>query len=183
MHAAGPPPKARPMEDRSMGLRESLNQQNPKIVLGVTAAIIVIVVMLYFIFEGGGSAVVGAESPKAFFSSDDGKTWFADDANKLPPFDTGGKETLRAYVYRCGDGKEFVAFLERFTPQGKARRQAARDARADGEKAAPPLLDQSNGLEVKMPGNPTWVSESDPRAEAIMSPRCPGAAKPQIILP
>jgi hypothetical protein len=171
------------MEDHSMGLRESLNQQNPKIVLGVTAGVIVIVAVLFFEMRSGVSAGGGSGPTKAFFSSDDGKTWFADDAAKLPPFETGGKETLRAYVYRCGDGREFVAFLERFTPQGKAQREAARGAGGGGTGGPPPLLDQSSGMEVKAPGSTTWVRESDPRAEGVMSPKCLNGGKPQIVLP
>jgi hypothetical protein len=38
---------------------------------------------------------------RAFYTTDDGKTWFTDDAERLPPFDHGGKQAVRLYLFSC----------------------------------------------------------------------------------
>src|SRR4051812_26868582 len=66
----------------------------------------------------GTSIVPGgaASSGGARFTTDDGRTLFEAPADSLPPFDHDGKPAARAHVYRCG-GKEFVGYLERYTPE------------------------------------------------------------------
>jgi hypothetical protein len=164
-----------------MGIRESINQQNPKVVLGGTVGVLVIVATLLVLYlRSGGDAGGGqAGPPQAFFSIDEGKTWFTDDATKLPPFSKDGKNAFRAYVFKCGDGKPFVAFLERYTASGKKSREAAE---APGAERVP-LLDQSAGVEVKAPGESNWVRQSDSRAMAIMTPKCPNGERAQMVLP
>ena len=172
-----------------MGIRESLNQQNPKVVLGVTAGVVLVIVVFLVWYErgsGGGGAGIGPGGAQAYFSVDDGKSWFLDDASKLPPFDRGGKEAVRAYLYRCGDnGTPFIAFLERYTPEEKKRRQAAAQQEQSGSKHMPaPLLDTAAGTEIKVPGGQgSWIKQSDPRARAIMMPKCPDGGNAQIVLP
>lgn len=162
-----------------MGVRDSLNRQNPKII-GVFTAVIVVAVSLILFRSIGGGAGVGDSVDLAFFSTDDGKTWFPDDAKHVPPFSRDGKDAYRAYVYRCPDGKEFVAFLERYTPRAKKEREALY---AGGEGSAIPILDEAKGIEVKAPGQATWLKQSDPRAAVVMTPGCTGGGKPQMVLP
>ena len=35
-----------------------------------------------------------------YFSDDDGKTYFQDDASKIAPFDHNGKQAVSAYLFR-----------------------------------------------------------------------------------
>ena len=60
---------------------------------------------------------------QVFFTDDDGKTWFPDDAKRVPPFDRNGKPAVRAHVYKCG-GKTFVNHMERYTPEAKKKVEA-----------------------------------------------------------
>jgi hypothetical protein len=140
------------------------------------------VAALFVIFRSSGGNGGGASDrvDLAFFSADDGKTWFPDNARKVPPFNRDGKDVYRAYIYKCPDGKEFVAFLERYTPKAKKEREALY---AGGEQSAVPILDEAKGIEVKTPGQTTWVKQSDPRAVMVMIPRCAGGGKPQMVLP
>lgn len=163
-----------------MGVRDSLNRQNPKIVGVFTAVIVVAVSLILFRSIGGGDAGVGDGVDMAFFSTDNGKTWFPDDAKNVPPFSRDGKDAYRAYVYRCPDGREFVAFLERYTLRAKKEREALY---AGGEGSAAPILDEAKGIEIKTPGQATWVKQSNPNAAAIMTPRCADGGRPQIVLP
>ena len=167
-----------------MGWRDSLNRQNPKVVLGVTAGVVLLVAILLVRFErnddGGGARTRPAQ---AYFTVDDGKNWFLDDASRLPPFDRDGMEASRAYLYRCGEnGKPFVGYLERLTPEQKKRVQAAREQSAAGRPVAP-LLDTAEGTEVKAPGQGSWIKQSDPRARALMMPKCPDGQNAQMVLP
>jgi len=115
---------------------------------------------------------------QAFYSIDDGKTWFADDASRVPPFEKDGKQAVRAYVYRTADGTKFVNHLERFRPEAKKALEAA--AKSDVGRTGP--IDQSGvqsayigGREVKRPGDAKWVNAADFReAQKITSIKPPG---------
>src|SRR5439155_4684546 len=108
-----------------VGVRQLLNQK-PAVAAAVAGgAIIVTVAIAWAVWPGRGGDGDARDRPaQAFFSSDDGKSWFPDDARKVAPFQKDGKEVLRAYVYKCADGKLFVACLARFTPRAKSELEA-----------------------------------------------------------
>src|SRR5271165_3819230 len=55
---------------------------------------------------------------QAWYTDDDGKTWYSGDKSRNPPFDHNGKTAVRAFVFKCdADNREFVGYLERYTPQ------------------------------------------------------------------
>jgi hypothetical protein len=128
---------------------------------------------------------MGGDPERAFFTIDDGKTWFVDVATQLAPFQHDGKEAVRAYVVAC-DGKKFVNHLERYTPEGK---QAMLRLREVVKKGPPPgslvAAAQQRGREVKRPGDTKWTSSNAPSAEAITTPKCPQGAsgEPTIVFP
>ena len=87
-----------------MGIRESLNK-NPKLTTGVALGVAVLAVGAMALRLSGRGA--GAVAP-AFYTVDDGATWFEDDGEKLPPFQHEGKEAVRAHVFECSDGKRSI---------------------------------------------------------------------------
>ena len=152
-----------------MGIREKLNE-NPNITTGITIAVIVMVVG-FIVYSTMGRGPSGGPPPvenRAFYTVDDGATWFAEDATKVPPFDHNGKQAVRAKVYRC-DGKTFVNHMERYTPDAQKRLQQAY-ARAVNEADVP--LPDASATEVKSPGEGQWVLATDPRAVKIIAPKC-----------
>ncbi len=158
-----------------MGIRQTLNE-NPVITAGATGAIIVIA-LIFIIVQAFGrhGGTRGRISGKAFFSDDDGKTWFADDAAKIPPIDHDGKPAYRVAVFRCADGTEFVARLERFSDEVK---QQMEDQIKKNPNAAPVLQYTASmgALEVKRPGQPNWmklVGSPPEEIRKIMQPVCP----------
>ena len=167
-----------------MGLRETLNE-NPKLVTGVTAGLIVVVLIWIIASSFGGSSGPArggsAGTAKAFFSDDDGKTWFADDATKIPPFDHNGKQAVKANVFRC-NGKEFVNHLERYTADGKKK---AADAMTGNRAMRDPTIMatvQQQGLEVKRPGDKDWTKLSDSqKSQPIITPQCPGGGSSESL--
>ena len=164
-----------------MGVREALNSQ-PKVVAGVVVAVIVVVAaVMYFTMSDGGAADIGGGGTKAFFSIDDGKSWFVDDFKKVPPFTKDGKEAVRAYVYKCSNGKTFVGYLERYTPSAKKTMEAVHASDGKGSNLLP--FDGIRGIEVKAPGETRWMNQSDDKAIAVLSPRCPDGGPAEFVLP
>ncbi len=83
---------------------------------------------------------------QAYYSVDDGQTFFADDINLVPPFEKDGKMAVRAHVFTCDGGKTpFVAYLERYTPEAKGKIEAMK------EGADPAGMEEvwMTGIEVK----------------------------------
>src|SRR3954453_6450060 len=113
--------------------------RNPKIVTIVT--ILIIVVALAFLFWPARSASGGGNPGDVFFSNDDGKSTFTADPRKnVPPFQKDGKETVLAHVFQCADGKKFVGYLERYTPDAKKKVEAANAATGDRTKSPDPTV-------------------------------------------
>ena len=157
-----------------MGIRETLNQ-NPGITTGVTAGIILIALIIIGIQLFGGS---GPRIPtRAYYTDDDGQTWFTDDIHKIPPFDRGGQEAVRVQLFTCDDGRNvFPVYLERYTERGKAAAERARAAEAAGEPEPDAYEQMEAGQEVKKARDPNapWVPiRNYERAGPIMSPTCP----------
>jgi hypothetical protein len=99
-------------------------------------------------------------SNKSYFSDDDGKTWYIDDARNIPPYDHNGRVAYRAVLFKCEDGKVFVGRLERFDD---ASRDKILKELKDG---TPPLVAQfqyNSRIMVKRPGEASWAQpkESD----------------------
>jgi len=126
------------------------------------------------------SASAPVSHSQAFFSIDDGKTWFADDAAKLPPFDKDGKQAVRAYVFRSAQGKLFVNHLERFKPEAKQAIAEASKLDPSQKTAGPPKhlaaiqSAYTGGREVKRPGDQKWIGTGSFRdAGQVMAIKCP----------
>jgi hypothetical protein len=78
---------------------------------------------------------VHAGVPKAFFTTDDGKSFFVDRFDRVPPFRKDGKTAVRAQVFSCDDGRtKFVGYLEMYAPLDKA---ALEDVLAKGRGVVP----------------------------------------------
>jgi hypothetical protein len=113
---------------------------------------------------------VGASSGiKAYFSADDGQTWFTDDVTRPFPFDHDGAPAYRAMVFRCGD-TTFCGYL-----------QALPEKTRDALEALPPnwearyaaMQSDSDQIMVKKPGEKSWVHQGNTRYEQIIKPTCP----------
>jgi hypothetical protein len=108
-----------------------------------------------------------------FYSTDDGKSFFAAPLANLPPWDSGGKPAYTAMVYSCDDGKtRFVAYLQRYTPDAKARIQRQMEDNHSGKTHNPVSIAPAD-VEVKKPGSENrWVSSADPAAAQIKTVTC-----------
>lgn len=165
-----------------MGIRESLNSR-PAIGYALGGVILVGAAVAIF----AQARQFGTQGPgKAYFSVDDGQSFFTDDILRPPPFDSGGKPAYRAHVFECG-GKRVVGYLSRYTD---ATLQAMEEAKAyKGANRPPPnvgLLANAGtaGTELKRPGESKWVSGADGvQASKIRGFQCPDGTSPEELLP
>jgi hypothetical protein len=166
-----------------MALRESMNQ---KPAIATVAAIVVIIAFsLVIYFEKSSGAPKSGALTTAFYTVDDGATYYPDDINKIPPYDNNGHEAVRAYVYRCGNGKPFVAYLEAFTPDAKKAIEASGSGPAFGGAELAGDMGSSRGRLLKPPltGDKGWVRQGDPGFSEVSEIHCPAGETNQDIHP
>ena len=162
-------------ETSPMNAREALSK-HPRLSMGAAVLCVLVAIASLFLQTRGGSDQ-SAGNAKAFFTVDDGQTWFTDDLSNLPPFDKDGKQAVRAFVFRCSDGKQFVGYLQRFTPD--AKRAIEKINTPDPNRTGPPdtsgvRMAYTAGREVKRPGDAKWVSGADgPKSAQIIAIKCP----------
>ena len=169
-----------------MSLRETLNTR-PNLARGIAGGCAAAAVLLVaaHVLDLRAAPIGAAKPERAFFTVDDGKTWFVDDASRLAPFDHDGQAAVRAYVCEC-DGKRFVNHLERYTDAGKRAMAQVREA---AKKGPPPGMlvaaAQQRGREVKRPGEAKWVVSNTPAAGAVVALKSPGGAagEPKFVFP
>ena len=140
-----------------MGIREKINQ-NPKQTAAITAGIVGVAI-LFILWQacGSGPGSSGISTTKAFYTTDDGKTYFVDDSSNIPPYQKNGKLAVRAQVFTCDDGKtKFVGYLEMYSLQDKTVLEAVAKGQGKGPMPMPYMSGQPL---VKKPGAPqnAWV--------------------------
>lgn len=162
-----------------MGIRETINK-NPKQTTAITAGIIALafIVILWQACGGGGGGV-----GQSYYSIDDGRTFFVDASNKIPPFKKDGKDAVRAHVFTCDGGKtKFVGYLEAYSPQDKKMMEDAMSGKAPPAAYA----GYSGQAMVKKPGQPQWVPLMPGTTQvysAIVQVNCPDGATPERVYP
>jgi hypothetical protein len=148
-----------------MEVRRALNR------LLLIAASIVIVLLVFLAFRWSG-ITRGQPVNMAFYTTDDGATFFADDLGKVPPFDHDGKPAVEAFVFTCDDGQHhFVQYLRKYSDEVKQQLEATHTT-----------VTLTPGL-IKRPGDAKWISETYPQASTIMTPKCPDGTGPGPIRP
>jgi hypothetical protein len=164
----------------AMGIREALNRR-PKLaaVVGIGLCAVAVPIMIW-----ANSSGVPGRASKAYYSDDDGKTFFSDDIDKLYPFDRNGKQAYRAYVYECKDGKRFVSYLARYTDGAKGKIADLERNTSDPEAAGQANQLRSSAIEIKKPGDEKWVSQFSPQGSEIAThPACADGTTARQIMP
>jgi hypothetical protein len=145
----------------------------------VTSVAIIGTLLALFILIRQSSGVGASSGIKAYFSSDDGKTWFKDEITRTYPFDHDGQPAYRAIVFRCGE-TVFCGYL-----------QSMPDKVKEGIDALPPnwqaryaaIQSASDSFLVKKPGDARWVHPGQKHYAEIIKPVCPdGSGQPPVPL-
>lgn len=161
-----------------MTVREYMSK-HPRVTVSATLAVCLLAIA-YLVFSLFSSSNA-FEPRKAWFTDDDGKTWFAADAAKKPPFNHNGKPAVMCFVYTHDGGKtKWISYMLRYAPSAKQKiEERAKQLGITEEKIEPGALP----MEVKKPGGGEegWVSTQDPRASAIMELRTPDGSKGAIV--
>jgi hypothetical protein len=165
-----------------MSVREAI-AKNP-----TTTTIVTLVVLagtIVYCLHGISSAS-GTASNQAYFTTDDGQSFFVDSMDHLPPFDREGKPAYRVWMYSCDGGvTKFPGYLERLTPQGLARMEPELADYKSGKTRVPPGVGPTD-IEVKKPGpGNSWVNRANyQEAQKITVVQCPaGTGSPEVQLP
>lgn len=146
-----------------MGVREALNKN--KGVAATVSAVVLCGAVALMIWENTGSGPT--RITKAYYTVDEGKTWFVDDANKMAPFDHDGQQAYRADLFKDSSGKKFVGFLERYTDKAKARVAQLRAKPVSEQNPSEIGAIANAGLEVRRPGDTKWVPMTAPQGVAV----------------
>ncbi len=166
-----------------MGIREKINEK-PAVAGTVVGVVIVLAIVWIYFQNRSPNTGPAAAAEAAFYSEDDGQTYFAGEYANLGKDFKGpnGKEAVRAYVFRYGREKPFVGYLEKFTPAGK---QIVSKFYADPANAKlPPPPEAVLEVLVKKPGEKNWVSMKDRGAAVMVRSVPPRSDQPaQIVQP
>ena len=157
-----------------MAVREFLNKHR-----GMSVGAIVILLMgaiaLAVLRNQQDVAQFGPPQDKAFFSSDDGKTYFTMPVTTPSPTDYQGKKAYRCFVFRCDGGKEFVGCLVRDPKPAPA--PAAPAPPKPGQPPAAlrggPMAGGYMDLKPAGSGDRGWVQSITNEGMQLMQPRCP----------
>jgi hypothetical protein len=164
-----------------MGIRENLNN-NQRLTSGV-AGVVVVLAIAAIVWQAAGGGTNPVLTAKALYSSDDGKTWFADAIYKPTPFDHGGKPAYGAIVVRCGGAEPRVAFLTRLSDAFLQEARALKNTEPDFVMRFEAL--QRQGLEVRKPGAKAWHPVDSPAGQRLVedATKCPDGSTPEPLIP
>jgi hypothetical protein len=159
-----------------MRIREAINKR-PALAIGISLACVAVVVGIWLWRAFGDQTGDSGSGTRAWYTIDDGRTWFADAATRVVPFEHQGKPAYRCRVWVCEDGKtQFVSHLERLNDSTR---------RALGDRKYVERFELLPGCEeVKRPrtGDKGWININTPEAQIIQAVRCPdgkgGVPKP-----
>jgi hypothetical protein len=165
------------------GVRQQINE-NKKLGIGVGVAIVILALGLIALQFRGPTNASAAVATKAFYTDDDGKTFFKDNADRLVPFDRNGKQAYRADVFRGSDGKEFVGLIYRYTDSGRKEMEAYLPGRSKDEDGSTRRGIEQRGMQVKRPGadDNGWVLNDDVTTERLQATTKDAAGKPATLL-
>jgi len=157
-----------------MGIRESFNKR-PAIGITFGVAALALAGLVGWRVQAGAG---GVGRYRAFYSDDDGKTWFVDDYTRFSPFDHNGKIAYRAQVFRAGDGPPFVGYLECYPPDVKARLATACTS-TNAMLVA--VQSASESILVKKPGGGAWVAPASQAYQETVTPASPDGSTGNLV--
>jgi hypothetical protein len=170
-----------------MSVREAINTSK--------AASITVAVVIFLL---AAAVAIMALKPQAnvvitnaYYTDDDGQTYFSDSIYQVPPFDHNGKTAVRAMVFTYDNGsKEYVAFEMRYTDEWKKKLDAVCAQVVKDGKPLSSVPDfnsvelSQDGWEVKAPGpNHSWVPRNGPKASDVLNQPSPDGSPREADVP
>jgi hypothetical protein len=156
------------------------NRKNWIIFAGI---ILVGLIVVYWEWAGSSRNSDSGGPSKAYFSDDDGVTYFTGPVDQLVPYTKNGRTVNRAHVFKC-NGKLVVGYLSHYTQAHIDAVQHLEDLKKNPKGSPPSMADVhldvmgTAGTEVKAPGGKEWVNGADPAAGPILAFKCPEGSDP-----
>ena len=170
-----------------MGIRDTINKRPA---VAASALVILILGAALYAKSSLSRASHEADQSLAYFTDDDGKSYFADAFDKKSGFDHDGKTAYAAYVFSRDGGTPFVGYMIRpapanapsivaLTAAAKAPEPHPGDAKsphaapappptANGHGSGPPLAGPGKSIsQIKRPGEATWHDPGDAEGKKI----------------
>ncbi|MGN6370950.1 MAG: hypothetical protein ACTHN5_22065 [Phycisphaerae bacterium] len=152
------------------------NPPSKKKNLAYAALALAIVILSAVVYRLQTAGTTPPPLPPTYYSADDGQTWFPSTKFQFAPFLQDGKEVTSANLFVGSDGKPFVGFLFKYTPEGQAMLSGFKsDSMAARQSAAQYAL-------VKRPGDKDWVPADSSRGrqiiEKVLDPKTHQPAQP-----
>jgi hypothetical protein len=144
--------------------------ENPRVTTGITIGVVILALLL-IVWQLWPEPAIQPLT-KAYYTIDDGKTWFVEGIEKVPPFQHEGKEAVRAHVMMCGeDGKPFVGWMEKFTDDAKKKLDDLY-ANSDGKRPPERFEFEETARLVKRTEMKDWVRFSYAIADKLQTFEC-----------
>jgi hypothetical protein len=155
--------------------------RNAKVGMGAAAALLVVAMgFVGFQVFGGRDHGAGSLPGDAFYTDDNGKTFFKDDVRKIVPFDHKGKQAYRADVFQGSDGKQFVGLIYRHTDSGRKELGTYFANKPSDPEGVGRRLMELRGMQVKpiAAGEKAWVLADDVATERLQGSVTDPSGKP-----
>jgi hypothetical protein len=156
--------------------------QNKNISVGITIAII-LAALVFIYYQIKGESIPEAPPAMAYYTTDEGKTFFAEDQMHETPFDHNGQQAVRAWLYTCGTSTDKkLGYLERYTPA--FLKQLAQSKSSNQPLDPMIIVEQGDTIyEVKKPGTGTWIPKAGAAGQRMITPQCPAGQNPNWVTP
>jgi hypothetical protein len=131
----------------------------------------------------------GTSDLKAFFTADDGASYFVGELKNVPPYQTtDGKTAYLAQVTQCGDRPPAVAYMEKYSPEDKRQMEADMGGAGAPGNVARAVMRPGLVPLVKRPltGDKGWVrmtAQSAGEYQSIVNAACPDGSTPKRLAP
>jgi len=161
-------------------------EQKPKLLGAGAAALLIIVGGTFIVYQMFGARTSGAGPvPKsAFYTDDNGKSFFRDDIDKASPFDHGGKQAFRCDVFEGANGKQFVGLVYRFTDSGRREFEAYLPTRSKDTDGSTRRGIEERGTRVKAVADPesAWAINDEVTRSHLQNAVKDSAGKPATLV-
>ena len=153
---------------------------------GIAAALFLVAIGIAALQLSGGKTNAVAAAEQAFYTDDNGKTFFTDEINKIVPFNHNGKQAYRADVFKGPDGNKFVGLIYRHTDSGKREMEQFIASGKDDPDGVEREGIESRGMQVKRPSEPdkAWVLADYGHVATLQSTmKTPAGAPAELVTP
>lgn len=164
-----------------MSLRERLNQNAKGVTIAIACVAVLAIGLGWWEIRSSANASASLSTSSAYFTDDDGKTYFVGQSDQIVPFQHNGKTAYLATVIQCGKEAPRVAYLLRYSPAAIQQIEQVRKSGQNIELATSSII--ADGSEVRRPGEEKWLPIHSAAAAKVLKIECPNNQPVQFVTP